>query len=419
MRRLYTLVLSLLLPFILARLYWKGRRLPGYRSRIPERFFLQTVKPTAVDVWIHAVSLGEVVAATPLIERLLLSEYKLLVTTMTPTGSSQVHRKFGSRVVHQYLPYDLPWIYRRFLTAVSPRLGIILETELWPNLMHQAKILNIPMMLINGRISDKSFKKYMRIRGFFCKVLSKFQVILTQSALDAERFIALGARQVHNVGNLKFDVDPAAGERSGILAIRERCGSERVIVVAASTHAREEQMLLDVLPGLKKVLSGVLLIIAPRHPERFSEVVELSQSMGFITGQRSQLERLHTWVDVVILDSLGELLSVYAASDYAFVGGSLIAIGGHNVLEPIALKVPVCCGPFMHNSSEICDELTQAGAIQRVGSANDLVDYIKLMEERDDLRALQVEQASKILLSHQGSVNRCLEWIQPYLMVQD
>ena len=229
--------------------------------------------------------------------------------------------------------------------------------------------------------------------------------------------MALGAQQVHNVGNLKFDIDPSSGDSLEAFEIRERCGAERLIVVAASTHAPEEQMLLDVWPRLQKVLSGVLLIIAPRHPQRFAEIVLLSQAMGFITGQRSKLEQLSSRVEVVVLDSLGELLSVYAASNYAFVGGSLIAVGGHNVLEPIALKIPVCCGAFMHNSSEICDELTQAGGLWRINSADELVDYIKFMEERDDVRSLQVEQASKILFSHLGAVNRCLEWIQPYLQI--
>ena len=412
MRRLYTFFLSLLLPLIIARLYWKARRLPQYRARILERFFLQKIKPTPVDIWLHAVSLGEVIAATPLIEALLQQKRTLLVTTMTPTGSMQVQKKFGARVMHQYLPYDLPWIYRRFFAAIRPRTGIIMETELWPNLMYQAQLSNVPIILINARISNASFKKYMYARFFFCKVLSMFQVILTQSARDTQRFLALGASEVHNIGNLKFDVTPCAGDNSGILEIRARCGVQRAVIVAASTHAPEEQMLLVVLPRLQAILPAVLFIIAPRHPERFADVRILSQNMGFITGLRSELEQLNHETEVVIMDSLGELMSVYRASDYAFVGGSLIAIGGHNVLEPIAMQVPVCCGEFMHNSAEICDELTQANGLQQIKTADEFVDFVSMMVRHNDRRLIQIAAASKILKLHQGAVGRALHWIR-------
>lgn len=416
MRRLYTVILYVLLPYLVIRLWWKGRRLPAYRQRVLERFFLQKKKPNRVDVWLHAVSLGEVVAATPLIEALLAQKWQIMITTMTPTGSQQVITRFQGRVLHQYIPYDYPAVLRRFFQCIQPRVGIVMETELWPNLIYAASAASVPLVLVNGRISDKAMRQYRWVRRFFRPILSLFHVILAQSEWDAERFRAFGSNaMVHSVGNLKFDLIMPSREGKDMLWLRECLGATRTWVVAASTHEGEEQALLMVLPKLKQHLPDALLVLVPRHPERFAAVYALSQRLGFKTGLRSQSQQLNADMDVVIIDTMGELLSVYQVSDYAFVGGSLVPVGGHNVLEPIALQVPVFCGPFMQNSKTVCEELKQAGALKQVATAEDWIDALLEMHQHPMQRLAQVQHATQVLNLHQGAVTRCLAWIEPCL----
>ena len=237
---IYTAFIYVIAPFIVLRLLWKSRRLSDYRRRLSERFACHVV-PTQVDVWIHAVSLGEVVAVTPLIHACLAKQWRVLVTTMTPTGSQQVTKQFSSRVVHQYVPYDLPWALRRFFKAYKPRLGIIMETELWPNLIDQAFRSKLPLLLINARISDRAFQQYQKISFFLKPVLNQFAAVLAQSETDAKKFIALGAPEslVSVAGNMKFDM-PIAAETKLFLSFRDKWGSDRPVVIAASTHEDEE-----------------------------------------------------------------------------------------------------------------------------------------------------------------------------------
>jgi 3-deoxy-D-manno-octulosonic-acid transferase len=417
-RFVYTCFLYVLMPVIVLRLYWKSRRLPAYRHRILERLTLERVKKKCpVDVWIHAVSLGEVVAATPLIDAMLAKQWCVLVTTMTPTGSAQVIKHFKHQVLHQYLPYDLPWCLRRFFKKYHPRLGIVMETELWPNVIDQAKRESIPLLLINARLSDRAFKQYQKVDFVLQPVLNQLTAILAQSDEDARRFIRLGASEalVQVVGNMKFDVPLFFSEETVGRQLKARWGGARTVMIAASTHDNEEQQLLSHLPELKVGIPDLLLLLVPRHPERFQAVFQGSQRLGFKTGLRSQPETIDVHTEVVVVDSMGELLHFYQQSDYAFVGGSLVPIGGHNVLEPIALKVPVFCGPYMQNSKAICQALQVAGAITIVANIQELVGALTSMYQHPLLRQQQIKQASMVLESNRGTLARCMERIEQHI----
>ncbi len=414
---LYTAFICLMVPFIVLRLYWKSRRLPDYRRRINERFAFN-VQSSSVDIWIHAVSLGEVVAATPLINACLAKQWRVLVTTMTPTGSQQVIRQFADRVVHQYLPYDIPWALKRFFKAYQPRLGIIMETELWPNLIHQASCTKVALLLINARISDGAFQQYEKISFFLTPLLNQLTAILAQSEADAKRFIALGADEslVTIAGNMKFDM-PLTAENKTFLFFKDQWGSRRPVVIAASTHDHEEQQLLTQLDRLKKGIPGVVLLVAPRHPERFQDVYRISCEQGWHTGLRSQPESITAETDVVVLDSLGELSDFYQISDYAFVGGSLVPIGGHNVLEPILVNVPVFCGPFVMNFKQICRDLLAADAIILAEDVENLIDLMVVMHQNPNKRQQQIVNATAVLEANRGALERCMAAVTAVLAV--
>lgn len=409
MRYLYTVLLFVMTPFIVLRLYWKSRHLSAYRQRIGERFSCRAIAP--VDVWIHAVSLGEVVAATPLIQALLDKELRVMVTTMTPTGSQQVISRFGVRVSHQYVPYDLPWLVRRFFKAMKPRLGMIMETELWPNLISQAHRQNIPLLLINARLSDKAFRHYEKARFIFKPILNQLTRILAQSDEDARRFVALGAEvsRVQAVGNLKFDMPPVVIDPTLSALFRQAWGAERVVVIAASTHDDEEEQWLMRFARLQQAIPHVLLLIAPRHPERFQTVYQLCQQHLFKTGLRSSPATMNADSEVVVLDSLGELSLFYSLSDYAFVGGSLVPIGGHNVLEAIAVNVPVFCGPYMNNAQAVCDALCAADAIEQVKNADEMIEHLIALHNNPGRREELKRHALRVLQANQGTLLRCME----------
>lgn len=420
MRRIYTVIFYLLIPAIMIRLFIKGRKQPAYRERILERFMLAK-QPQPVDIWLHAVSLGEAIAATPLIERLLGSNHRLMITTMTPTGSQHIQNQFKNRVQHQYIPYDLPWCAKRFLRAINAKMAIMLETELWPNLICEAHRSSMKVVLVNARISDKAFHQYRRVALFFSPILKKFAMIGTQSELDAARYRALGApkEKVYVFGNIKFDLCLSSAKIPPTLFDFKRdWGMSRPVLIAASTHDDEERQLLRSWERLRETIPDLLLLIAPRRPERFESVYQLCHQMGFKTARRSQPHTINASVDVILLDSLGELLFFYQLSDFAFVGGSLVSIGGHNVLEPIAVHVPVFTGPFMQNSKTICQALQQAEAIQWCKNIDDLVNNLLDMFKNPHKRQQQIANASQVLKSNQGSVAQYIAKIEEILFAK-
>lgn len=411
MRTIYSFLMILLTPYLLIRLWWKGRALPAYRDRWAERFCLNKSPQHHVDVWVHAVSLGEVIAATPLIDALLEKHCCVLVTTMTPTGSQRVLERFGEKVLHQYLPYDLPLVLRRFFKRMNPRLGLIMETELWPNLIHQATVAGVPLVLANARLSQNSLKGYLKFKWFFQKTLNQFTAILTQSEEDAKRFIALGAKPslVHALGNMKFDLQTHQVDSAPMQGLKNLWGQDRIVFIAASTHEDEEAQLLSQLRRLQDAIPKLILLIAPRHPERFQAVYQLAKQSGFNTGLRSVGDSISSDSDVLVLDSLGELLGFYQLSDYAFVGGSLVPVGGHNVLEPIAVGVPVFSGKYVHNFATICRDLDEAQAIKLVPTVEGLVDEVIQLHENQAAKHQLIQNASQVLERNKGALGRYLE----------
>ncbi|ASQ46708.1 lipid IV(A) 3-deoxy-D-manno-octulosonic acid transferase [Legionella clemsonensis] len=413
MRLAYSFLLYLLAPYLLLRLWWKGRQIPAYRTRIAERFLLKNNQTVTFDIWVHAVSLGEVIAVTPLLDALLQKQWRILVTTMTPTGAERVQQHFGNKVSHRYVPYDLPGVVRRFYNSVQPKVAVFVETELWPNLGYYAHKANIPLFLVNARLSERSYQGYRKVKFLFKPLLQYFDYILTQTEDDARRFKALGATDtaVSVFGNMKFDLQTQNINHELFAGLKAKWGNQRVVVIIASTHDNEEELILARLRKLQAAIPDVILLIAPRHPERFQKVYQLCLQMGFNTGLRSQEETLHVANEVVVLDSLGELLGWYQISDFAFVGGSFVPVGGHNVLEPIAMNVPVFSGPHVHNFKTICRDLKDADAIELVNDAEDLMTRIVNLYHDKNRSDQLVKNAMQVLQCNKGAVAKYADLI--------
>ncbi|MCB1823784.1 MAG: lipid IV(A) 3-deoxy-D-manno-octulosonic acid transferase [Candidatus Competibacteraceae bacterium] len=417
MRSLYTGLLHLLLPLALLRLYWRGRRDAGHRQRWRERLgLIPTLSPGGL--WVHAVSLGETRAALPLI-RALLDRYPdrpLLVTTTTLTGSRQVREALGERVWHVYAPYDLPGATRRFLRYVRPSLAVIMETELWPNLLRQCATAGIPVLLANARLSERSARGYGRIRGLTAAMLRDVTLIAAQADADAARFRALGAPRVEVAGNLKYDLAaPADLPERGRRLRRDWLGDERPVWIAASTHAGEDETILDAFAQLRAHWPALLLLLVPRHPERFDNVAALCRQRGFSVIRRSGRNVCAADSAVFLGDSMGELLLFYAAADLAFVGGSLVATGGHNVLEPALLGLPVLFGPHMFNFTEAGERLLAAEAAWRVADAGELAAAVDRLLADPELRRTAGQNGQAVVERHRGALAALLSSIEMLL----
>ncbi|MBD9355593.1 lipid IV(A) 3-deoxy-D-manno-octulosonic acid transferase [Methylomonas albis] len=375
MRQLYTLVFGLILPVVLLRLYRRGRKAPAYRQRWRERLGIYSTKSKRNVIWLHAVSVGEAEAAFPLI-KLLQAKYPdmpILVTTTTPTGSARVQAVLADQVEHVYLPYDLPFIVERFLKHFRPRLAVIMEKEIWPNLFAACAAHAIPLFVINARLSERSARSYRKIPLLVKPALACVNTIAVQTGEDRLRFIGIGAEsaQVQVLGNIKFDVTIDADTINAGLALKQQLFAQRWVLIIASTHQGEEEVFFDLYPALKASIPELLLLIVPRHPERFQSVKKLCEQRELAVLMRSEQRACHDQTDVYIGDSMGELKMLYAVADLAFVGGSLVAVGGHNVLEPAAIGVPVLFGPEMFNFQEIAERILAAeGAIQCTDSSS-------------------------------------------------
>lgn len=406
------------MPVILLRLLWRGLRSRGYWRRWPERFGVFPQRASN-SIWLHAVSVGETVAATPLIEALLKRYPKqtIVVTTTTPTGSDRVIAAFGNRVLHVYAPYDSPGAVKRFLRHMNPTLAIVMETELWPNLFFFCHQRNIPLIVANARLSERSLRGYLRFSSLLAQTLKCVRVIAAQTQADAERFRQLGAdeKQLRVMGNIKFDLRLPENLQERAAALRQSWGTDRPVWIAASTREGEEAIILDAFDRVRSKVPNALLVLVPRHPERFRLVVELSQKRGFSVAQRSQRAILELGTNVFIGDSMGELLLLYAASDVAFVGGSLVPVGGHNVLEPAALGLPILVGPHTFNFDAVTAQLINAGSAQRVSGAQNLSDrVISLL--RDVAQSKQVgEPGRRLIEANRGAMERLLLLVEENL----
>ncbi len=432
-RRLYTALWWAALPLLPMRLWWRGRREPGYRTHVAERFGRYRAKTDGDVVWVHAVSLGETRAAAPLIARILRERPRatLLLTHMTATGRASGAAFAGPRVVQTWLPYDLPFAVERFLAHFRPRIGLLMETEVWPNLLAAARRHAIPVVLINGRLSARSARRYARVAGLAREAFGSLAGAAAQSAADADRLRALGTGAVTVAGNLKFDqpigddVLPRAARLRALFdparaSPDARTPRPRPIWVAASTRDGEEALLLDALvqdaaQPAPAMPPATLTIIVPRHPQRFAAVEGLLRERGVRYARRSTMGTLPVDVDVLLGDSMGELPVYYAAADAALVGGSLLPFGGQNLLEPIALGVATLVGPHTFNFAETASQAIAAGAARRVSDAAGAVQAAGALLRDPDARAAMRAASAAFLDVHRGALDRLWAWLAPQL----
>jgi 3-deoxy-D-manno-octulosonic-acid transferase len=411
MRVLYALLWIVAVPFVLARLAWRSRRQPGYLENLGERFGSYPEAKSGPYIWIHAVSVGETRAAAPLVEALRERhpQHSILVTHMTPTGRATSRELFGDRVERAWLPYDLGFAVRRFLAHYRPEMGIVLETEIWPRLFEEAARAGIPVMLANGRLSRRSADGYARAPALARWAFANLAGVAAQSEEDARRFEGIGAHSVAVTGNVKFDLAiPDAmtvrGER-----FRERFGAGRTVWVAGSTRDGEEALLLDAF-SKAELPRDVLLVIVPRHPQRFDEVARLVEARGLALARRSHESPVPDTTPVVLGDSMGEMLAYYFAADVVIVGGSLLAFGGQNLIEACALGRPVIVGPHTFNFTEAAEGAIAAGAALRVADARAALDAAASLDaaKRRDMG----RRGAAFVDAHRGAVRRLVEWIE-------
>ncbi len=417
--RLYQLLLYLIQPLIWLRLLLRSRKAPAYRKRWSERYGFCHGKVIAGGILLHSVSVGETLAAVPLV-RALRHRYPALpitVTTMTPTGSERVQSAFGKDVQHVYLPYDLPCAINRFLNQVKPTLVIIMETELWPGLITALFRRRIPLIIANARLSERSAMRYKRIAGFMRNILQGITLIAAQHREDGQRFLELGLARSQLVitGSLKFDISVTPELAARAITLRHQWAPNRPVFIATSTHEGEEIIILDVYCQLLALHPDLLLILVPRHPERFNKAKELTQKAGLNYILRSSGESPAASTQVVIGDTMGELMLLYGIADIAFVGGSLVETGGHNPLEAAAHGVPVLMGPHVFNFKNICAKLQQAGGLITVTDTPSLVEKVSMLLTDNKSRLHYGRQAAEVLRENQGAMQRLLHLLAPYL----
>ncbi len=412
-RTLYLLLLRLLAPAIGLHQLWRSFRDPLYRGRALERWgFGAAVVPSAGGtVWLHAVSVGEVQAAVPLVRAILQQApaRRVVITTTTSTGAARVAALFGDAVMHRFLPLDYPGAVARFLDRVRPAQAVVLETEIWPNLYAECGRRGIPLLLANARLSVRTMATYRRLRGLFAPVLSSGGVtVLAQSAADAARYLELGALpvQCRAVGNLKFELEVPEAARELGRSWREQwnCGERRFVWVAGSTHEGEEQQLLAAHAALRAHVPQALLVLVPRHPPRFATAAAHVRGAGLSFVARSTASEVLPATAVLLGDTLGELQALYAAVDVAFVGGSLVPVGGHNLLEPAALGLPLLSGRQVFNAPEVAAALAAAGALEWVDDAPGLATSLAALANAPEGRQDRGQAAAGVVSANRGAL---------------
>jgi 3-deoxy-D-manno-octulosonic-acid transferase len=387
---LYSALFYALIPLVLCRLLWRSIKAPAYRQRWLERLAFYPKNHPQDVIWFHAVSVGEAETLFPLIKTLRQNNpsAQLLITTTTPTGSARVKAVLHDTVSHVYLPYDTPGAVKRFMACFKPKFAVIMETEIWPNVFTYCNKHAIPLYLINARISEKSTRGYQKLAALIKPALAS-AIILSQSQPDTERFIRIGVKpsQVQTLGNMKFDLDNSQATATQGLAIKADLFSERFVWLIASTHAGEEDIFLSLYSAVKHHIPELLLLIVPRHPERFLDVKKLCVQKQLQVVTRSSQQSIHTQTDVFLLDTLGELRTFYATADVAFVGGSMVPVGGHNILEAAAVGVPVMFGPYMANFKSIADSVLALHAAVQCQNNTHLIETVLALYKDPDYRA--------------------------------
>jgi 3-deoxy-D-manno-octulosonic-acid transferase len=424
MRWLYTIIFYLSLPLIMLRLCWRARRAPAYAQRWRERFgFIKPVSATKPVIWLHTVSVGEFLGALPLIRQLQQSAaVHLVITTTTPTGSERVRAMLGDSVDHVYAPYDTPDMVARFLRRVKPRLLVIMETELWPNTIAACNARSIPVVLINARLSARSARGYQRFSAITRPMLQQLSAVAIQHQDDAARFAALGLPTAvsHITGNIKFDLTLSAELVAQASRLKKQWSEDgqRLVWIVASTHQGEDEQILDAFTQLRasgdSAAQTLLLVLVPRHPERFNRIADLCQGRGFSVQRRSSGQS-PAGVDILLGDTMGELLLLFGASDIAFVGGSLVANGGHNFIEPAAWQLPLLSGPHVFNFAEVSRLLVEAGALVHVDSSAALAQQVQLLLSDKELRTARGQAARTVADANRGALAKTVSLIKSYL----
>ena len=403
----YFLLLWLLLPFIPLRLFVRGLKERGYWRNLPERFGSGGAL-TRQPLWVHAVSVVAVSVKTPLVEGFLAEGKSVLVTCMTPAGRATAEQLFGGRAEVRYLPYDYAWAVRRFLRRARPAMGLIMETELWPNLVREAGRARIPLYLVNARLSQKSADGYRRFAALTREVLQGFEAVAAQTDDDASRLRALGAREVVVTGNLKFDVAPAPEQIALAGRFREMAGN-RPLWLAASTRDGEEGLILQAFREVAP--AHVLLLLVPRHPQRFDAVAALVSNSGLKLQRRSEDAQLEESTRVWLGDSLGEMFAYYAAADCALIGGSLLPYGGQNLIEACAVGCPVLVGPHTENFKQVAEDAVARGAALRVYDAADWAARAAALTMDAAARQRMGEAGRRFSAAHKGAAEKVLQLV--------
>jgi 3-deoxy-D-manno-octulosonic-acid transferase len=421
MRWFYSLLWWVSLPLVLMRLWWRGRKEPGYRQHIAERLGFYDEPPPSHEgrlVWLHAVSVGETRAAEPLVRELLdvFPDCGLLLTHMTPTGRAagrELYGKYGERFRQVYLPYDTGWMVRRFLRHFAPRLCILMETEVWPNLIAQCNAQQVPVALVNARLSERSLARAGRFGGLLQQAAQGIAFIAAQTEADAERLRKAGAASVEVTGNIKFDVCPTPAMLDAGAAMHTRFGSRRVLL-CASTREGEETLILDALA--QAPLGEALLVLVPRHPQRFDDVAREIEARGLAYRRRSSLGyEVPPEVQVVLGDSMGEMFAYYVAADLAFIGGSLLPLGGQNLIEACAVGTPVLIGEHTFNFAAVSNDAVAEGAAIRVQDATAMLQQAAALLADDDTRRAMGMRAREYALQHRGATARTVWLLAPLL----
>lgn len=411
LRFVYDALLHLALPLLPLRLWWRGRKEPGYRTHVGERFGAYARRPDRSVIWIHAVSVGETRAAQPLVETLAsrFPDHTLLLTTMTATGRATAESLYGDRAMIAFLPYDYPWAVRRFLAHFRPRLGVIMETEIWPNLVRGARQSGVPVVLANARLSPKSARGYGRVAALTREALADLAAIGAQSAADAQRLRELGAHSVEVTGNLKFDISPPPDIRDRAHALRKLWG-ERCVFLAASTREGEEELLLDALE--RNAIGGLLTVIVPRHPQRFDEVAALLARRGLSCMRRSANASVPPDCRVVLGDTMGEMFAYYGAADVAWIGGSLLPYGAQNLIEACAMGTPVIIGPSTYNFAQATELAIEAGAAVQTANADGVIAEVARLVADPAARTRMREAGLAFTVAHRGATARTMRIVE-------
>jgi len=413
-RLIYTLLFYCLTPVIFLRLLIRSRKAPAYRRRWGERLgFVPTLKGGEV-IWVHSVSVGETLAAVPMIKQLQLRnpQAQLVVTTMTPTGSERVKASFGDSVYHVYAPYDMPDAVSRFIRRVKPNKLIIMETELWPNLIAGCRRHNVPVLIANARLSAKSAKGYSKVSALTSSILSNLSCVTAQTIDDGERFKELGLAtdKLQVTGNIKFDLDldQTVRDKATMLRTEWQVENQRPIFLVASTHRGEDEFILAAHKQILHSYPNVLMVLVPRHPERFNEIAELCTKEGFSLARRSQNQAPQVSDQILLGDTMGELLAFCGAADVTFVGGSLVSVGGHNYIEPAAWQTPVLSGPSMFNFAEASKLLIDAGGMKVCSTSEEISTVVCELLGSEQKRKEMGEAAKAVAEQNRGALEKLL-----------